>query len=475
MCCTGFGLLLVAIAIGSEMSYRCSQESLLTDPAEIMAAYTLSFYVGDFFINGYALLKGFHHRLAKNQWLVVACCLLVVSSLGLWVMTFQPTSIILAVAAIALFGLSSGWLFLIWTVELGELKLWILGLCIIADISFMRLIRAVVSFADLSALVCLLLASVFASLLLLYRYRSKKKIPLETKQSESLQTVLLAPSENSDHALKHAVNALWKPLTGAVLCALISGLSWSVFDISELTQLFSSLIATVVMILLGVVLYFLRDRYSLTDLLRLLLPIATVLLIIAPFAYNLGNDFVSAFTNPLNSIAFLLFDSLILTCAIAYASGNGASVIRVVAFCRMLCAGAMMLGLVGSLIVSVSETQVAFLIILSCYLLALTLSMNRSKGSDTANASERSSRSPETDTNASDQTFEETIKSIAEKYNLSPRETEVFSYLARGHGSAYIAEKLIVSNETVKTHIKRIYRKIGISSREEMLALLERL
>lgn len=62
---------------------------------------------------------------------------------------------------------------------------------------------------------------------------------------------------------------------------------------------------------------------------------------------------------------------------------------------------------------------------------------------------------------------------VAEAYKLSPRETEIFGYLGRGHGIVFIAETLVISESTVRTHVKNIYKKIGISSREELLQLVD--
>ena len=62
---------------------------------------------------------------------------------------------------------------------------------------------------------------------------------------------------------------------------------------------------------------------------------------------------------------------------------------------------------------------------------------------------------------------------VAEEGGLSPRETEVLTYLGRGHGVAFVASSLVVSESTVRTHVKNIYRKLGVSSREELLQLID--
>lgn len=55
---------------------------------------------------------------------------------------------------------------------------------------------------------------------------------------------------------------------------------------------------------------------------------------------------------------------------------------------------------------------------------------------------------------------------------LSRREHEVFESVARGTGNADVARGLFLAEGTVKSHVRRIYRKLGISTRAEAAALL---
>jgi DNA-binding NarL/FixJ family response regulator len=57
--------------------------------------------------------------------------------------------------------------------------------------------------------------------------------------------------------------------------------------------------------------------------------------------------------------------------------------------------------------------------------------------------------------------------------HLTPREGEVLEQLQGGATNAEIAERLAIGVETVRTHARKIYRKLGIASRRE-LAKLER-
>jgi DNA-binding NarL/FixJ family response regulator len=54
---------------------------------------------------------------------------------------------------------------------------------------------------------------------------------------------------------------------------------------------------------------------------------------------------------------------------------------------------------------------------------------------------------------------------------LTPREAEVMELLRAGHSNAEIAQTLNVGIETVRTHARRIYRKLGVRTRRELRAL----
>ena len=60
------------------------------------------------------------------------------------------------------------------------------------------------------------------------------------------------------------------------------------------------------------------------------------------------------------------------------------------------------------------------------------------------------------------------IARTAKTYGLSNREEEVLGAMMRGMTRAQIAQAFVVSEETVKTHVKHIYRKLGVASRDEL-------
>lgn len=62
---------------------------------------------------------------------------------------------------------------------------------------------------------------------------------------------------------------------------------------------------------------------------------------------------------------------------------------------------------------------------------------------------------------------------LAEAYHLTAREVEIGVLVAEGKSRAAIAETLVVSQETVKSHTKHLYQKLSVHSRDDLLRLLE--
>lgn len=62
---------------------------------------------------------------------------------------------------------------------------------------------------------------------------------------------------------------------------------------------------------------------------------------------------------------------------------------------------------------------------------------------------------------------------VSERFGLSERESEVLIMLAKGRNSAYIQEKLCLSKNTVSSHRKHIYTKLGVHSSQELIDLVQ--
>ena len=61
---------------------------------------------------------------------------------------------------------------------------------------------------------------------------------------------------------------------------------------------------------------------------------------------------------------------------------------------------------------------------------------------------------------------------VAPADTLSPREREVARLVARGLSNKDVARELVLSDRTVDNHVYRIFRKLGITSRDQLPSVL---
>lgn len=65
------------------------------------------------------------------------------------------------------------------------------------------------------------------------------------------------------------------------------------------------------------------------------------------------------------------------------------------------------------------------------------------------------------------ETFQRSASAVNETVNLTQREQEILSHLAKGYRYKEIADTLFISVETVRTHLRNIYDKLHVRSRTE--------
>ena len=61
---------------------------------------------------------------------------------------------------------------------------------------------------------------------------------------------------------------------------------------------------------------------------------------------------------------------------------------------------------------------------------------------------------------------------LASEYGLTRREAEIFGFIALGRSAKYIAEELMISQNTTRTHIRHVYEKLNLNSKQELLDLV---
>lgn len=67
------------------------------------------------------------------------------------------------------------------------------------------------------------------------------------------------------------------------------------------------------------------------------------------------------------------------------------------------------------------------------------------------------------------------LELLKNTYGLSKREHEIISEFSTGRSARYIADYFMLSEHTVKSHLRRAYAKMGIHSRQELLNLIDQM
>jgi DNA-binding NarL/FixJ family response regulator len=65
--------------------------------------------------------------------------------------------------------------------------------------------------------------------------------------------------------------------------------------------------------------------------------------------------------------------------------------------------------------------------------------------------------------------LEQAYGKSARAAGLSEKEIAILQHLAEGRSNRQIAAELFISEQTVKFHLRNIYRKLGINSRTEAM------
>ena len=58
---------------------------------------------------------------------------------------------------------------------------------------------------------------------------------------------------------------------------------------------------------------------------------------------------------------------------------------------------------------------------------------------------------------------------LARSYDLTRREEDVLRLLMEGRTFSEVADELVVSVNTVKSHVRRVYAKMGVAGKQDLL------
>lgn len=307
--------------------------------------------------------------------------------------------------------------------------------------------------------------------------------------------------------------SLWKAVLGVFLCAYIFGLTWD----PTLARIAYSRPAIRLDVLLGACVASLalvaitrRGNGRLGASANAILPVASAVILVLPFIESDGVAWLSVLTGCIREASFILIVYVLWMSCTEVVIGHRDSVPRAYALGLSIACAGILVGILSIPYLGLSG-QVVSLVCLTAYLAALAISLalphdvtlnqpdsragtpNEQPCADVEEAGVRphdgafgADRQRYVEAGEARELFDadtalacgtdpvaDACARMACSAKLSPREVEVFNLLARGHTQSFIAKELGVSNNTIRTHVRHIYCKIGASSREDLLALVE--
>lgn len=331
-----------------------------------------------------------------------------------------------------------------------------------------------------------------ASCALLLRVRFASPVPSPTGDD----------AQRLADALPLLRRSLWMPFTGAVIVAFIFGLTWSPVlsgmhsassSEGEWVPLLGA--AALLAVACGLLMRFGEERVA-RAFASVAHPLAVAVLLVMPSV----SPEAGAAKGFAEALAYTSFTIIVLGLWYAVATASkrhGVPIAYLFAVCVFALAAAFVVGFLAIAAIGLAG-RVLCLVVLALYLAVMVSAFAlRSRGSTLdapiesqgCSSADEPGAQPAANAGASHGTpddFEASevpddartyivrrCEQLAREGGLSPREHEVLRYLARGFNPVYIAEHLYISENTARTHVRHIYSKLKVNSREELIVLVD--
>lgn len=271
---------------------------------------------------------------------------------------------------------------------------------------------------------------------------------------------------------KPVVAALWRPVLGTAILCFMGGLmlqmphnqdlSLSQFqDTALLTQavVMGALLAPVLLI---------RSQPNLGALFKVALPLSAAGFVLLPLVWS-GGGIANACAQLGSGVA-----SIILWCMVAHTVRDTDLTPTAPFACALLATSvAQLAGTAVGFAFQDSLAQGGMVLtgvaLVAVYLVAMvSLFLFKDRG---LRGSDPVAPIPAPDSDATNVAAR--CHNLARDHGLTPRETELLIQLAQGRTLRAISEKLTVSENTVKYHVKSIYQKLGVHTRDEIIDLVK--
>lgn len=277
--------------------------------------------------------------------------------------------------------------------------------------------------------------------------------------------------------LRGAISELWRPIFGTSVFCFLSGLiPWisGQYDGSIEVMRIASIVSTFVMLaILSIPVLFIKQLIHLENLYKFLLPLVATGFLLLPIIGGGFGGLVNAFAGAGTYAA-----GIVLWCLSANsARRHRLSAATLFGISLGVTAGAGVLGRVlgyfGGRLLTEGDVTVTVISLISLYLLSMIalVIFKPQRKNEPDRVEEQEESIPVEEQKVADPEPSSACERVAEEHGLSAREAEVLALLAQGQSMVSIAQTLSVSENTARTYIKRIYRKLDVHSKQSIIDL----
>lgn len=287
------------------------------------------------------------------------------------------------------------------------------------------------------------------------------------------------PAPFDPTALKTVFGELWRPIFGTSVFAFLTGvMPWisGQYDGSvDAMRALSFASSALMLLLLAIPVVVFKQNVRIENAFKLILPIVATGFLLLPIIWNGFGGIVNAFVGAGSYAA-----GLVLWC-LAADSARKHQLSAFTTFCLALgvttLANALgkAFGYFGGRALTEGDISITAISLVSLYLLSMIalflFKRQKPKGITKVERIIEKEVITEAPADEHDEVRAATCRALAAQHDLTDREADALMLLSQGQSVASIAHQLGISENTAKTHIKKIYRKLGVHSKQDVIDL----
>ena len=277
-------------------------------------------------------------------------------------------------------------------------------------------------------------------------------------------TVTSTPPKHSENASTIDMGTVARTITGLCLVGLVAGTTQSIALIEDPSCSLYSVAPSAIALVIVVAIIANAPDVRLSTALKIIssLTAGALLLLLMPGATPLSSYFLS-------QIAFSVLSSIASYALALVVKSRTYHTLKAVGttYAMLSFSSLILLVLVG---LGVDITSSHFVIALSFIFICAAIWLMGDRGIDTLINPFRPIGANESPASGA---FKKKAELVAQRSKLTPREADVFYLAVVGRSCPFIAEKLVLSENTIRSYLQKVYSKCGVHSRQELISLVE--